>query len=548
MSALSALKRSDYISEIPQDKFDIAIIGGGITGAGIALDAASRGMKTVLIEKYDFAGGTSSRSTKLIHGGLRYLKQMEFGLVRQVGRERSIIYRLAPHLVHPIDMLLPIVKNGSLGRTTTSLALFIYDFLAKVKKRDQYKMLGPKQVTEAEPLLKKEGLIGGALYKEYRTDDARLTISILKTAADYGAYCVNYLKAEGFLYESGKITGITCRDLLADKTCTISAKKIINAAGPWVDDVRRKDEQVKGKKLHLTKGIHIVVDRKRIPVNHALYFDVPDDNRMIFVIPRNEIVYIGTTDTDYTGDKNNITITKEDISYLLNAVNASFPSVHLTPVDILSGWAGLRPLIHKEGKSPNELSRKDEIFTSSSGLLSIAGGKLTGYRRMAEKIVNRIALEFVRKYNLHFPACRTENIMLHGAISGMPVDEFIERRAGEAKQVGFTTEKVRILVERYGADVEQIIENAFHFYHQIPDPEERILKAELKYCIENEMVTGISDFLIQRTGMLFFEREKAIAQYETIGKLLEELLPLKQQELTDQLLFFRERMRAVEFR
>jgi len=367
----------------------LLIIGGGITGAGIALDAASRGLRTALIEKEDFASGTSSRSTKLIHGGLRYLKQLEFALVKEVGSERAIVHKLAPHLVVPEKMLLPLYEKRGLGYWLTSIGLKIYDWLAGVKPEDQRKMLTRPQTLKYEPLLKADDVKGGAIYAEYRTDDARLTIEITKLAITKGACIANYIMATDFIYENEKIVGVKATDLISKSELTINAKTVVNATGPWVDELRSTNKSKEGKELHLTKGVHIVVPYHRLPVRQAIYFDVPD-GRMIFAIPRGRITYIGTTDTDYRGDKDHVVTSREDAQYLLHAVNETFPDALLTFADIESSWAGLRPLIHEEGKSASELSRKDEIFESPTGLISIAGGKLTGYRKMAERVVDKV--------------------------------------------------------------------------------------------------------------------------------------------------------------
>ena len=546
---LSTFKRNEILDDVNGEHFDIIIIGGGITGAGIALDAASRGMKVLLLEKYDFASGTSSKSTKLIHGGLRYLKQMEFALVRKVGTERAVIHNLAPHLVVPINMLLPIYKKGSLGKYTTSLALWIYDFLAKVKKEDQYKMLGPKATKEIETLLNDEELIGGALYKEYRTDDARLTIEILKTAGSYGAICLNYAKAEEFIYSEEKISGIKFRDLISNKVFSSSAHKIINAAGPWVDDVRKLDETIRGKQLHLTKGIHLVLAAQRLPISNAVYFDVDGDNRMIFAIPRNNKIYIGTTDTNYEGDKDNIGITKEDVGYLLNAVNQKFPSAKLITEDIESSWAGLRPLIHEEGKSPSELSRKDEIFISQNGLISIAGGKLTGYRKMAEKVVDLLAADLKKNNNLSFKKSDTSKIKINGSDFNSDISTYTERRTGEAKQIGLSYDDIKYLVNNYGTATEWIIEKAFELHGKIADARERILYAEILYCAEEEMITSLSDFLIRRTGRLYFDKSGVIKEYKLIEHLIEKILSTDPLTAQEQLMFFEYQLQsAAEFK
>lgn len=524
MPSLNTRNRSTELQNAAAQRWDLIVIGGGITGAGIALDAAVRGLQVLLLEKYDFAGGTSSKSTKLIHGGLRYLKQLEFGLVRTVGMERAVLHRLAPHLVHPIDMLLPIVEGGTLGMRATSLALKVYDTLAGVQKDERYRMLSAEQVMQMEPLLKKEGLRGGAVYKEYRTDDARLTLSVIKTAVARGAACYNYVKVESFVQHNDRISGVVVRDLLSDTTATYSASVIVNAAGPWVDEVRGYESAPAGKRLHLTKGVHIVVPAHKLPVQRAMYFDVAADARMIFVIPRDGVIYIGTTDTNYTGSKESIHITQADAEYLLAAVHAMFPGVALQISDILSAWAGLRPLIHAEGRSPSELSRKDEIFISGGGLISIAGGKLTGYRRMAEKVVRLVCKTLQRHTGKKTPAASTRNIFLHGAVRDVALPTYIAKRSGEARQAGLTPEQVQYLVHTYGTDAEVIIDKVFEHLQTIGDPALALLYAELVYGIEHEMVTGPADFFIRRTGRVYFDPAYVDKYYRSAAQYMAEML------------------------
>jgi glycerol-3-phosphate dehydrogenase len=341
----SFLNRKEIVSILSSQPYDLVIIGGGITGAGIALDAAARGLRTALVEKNDFAFGTSSRSTKLIHGGLRYLKQLEFGLVKEVGSERAVVHRLARHLVVPEKMLLPLSEKKGLGYWLTSIGLKIYDWLAGVKAEDQRKMLTKLQTLKCEPLLRKDDVKGGAIYAEYRTDDARLTIEIVKVAVANGADILSYARVSDFVYKEDQVAGIKVSDLITGEEFVVQSKAVVSAAGPWVDELREINKSRTGKGLHLTKGVHIVVAHSRFPVRQAIYFDV-DDGRMIFAIPRGRVTYIGTTDTNYDGDKDRVFTSREDAQYLIAAVNATFPSVKLSLDDIESSWAGLRPLIH----------------------------------------------------------------------------------------------------------------------------------------------------------------------------------------------------------
>lgn len=514
--AFSANKRAEYISGLSSEELDLLVIGGGITGAGIALDAISRGLKVGLIEKSDFGSGTSSRSTKLIHGGLRYLKQLEFGIVREVGQERAILHNNAPHIVIPEKMLLPIIQGGSLGKKSTSLGLFVYDILAGVKSDERRYMLSKTETLQQEPLLRNDILKGGGVYIEYRSDDSRLVIEVMKTAVEKGAICLNYAPCKELLYENGKVVGAIFTDEVNQQNHTIRAKQTINACGPWVDNIRKIDNSLKGKRLHLTKGVHLVVEKNKLPINESVYFDITKDGRMMFAIPRGNIVYLGTTDTTYNENIDFPFATKEDVEYILNATNYMFPTIKLKNEDVISTWAGLRPLIHEDGKSPSDLSRKDEIFISSSGLISIAGGKLTGFRKMAERSLNVACKNISKKTGRKFLKCHTKNIPLSGGagINGViGVEKLIQDLV--IRFSSFNESQITDLVNKYGSNTEKILIMAINKYHET---ENSLLKAEVDYCINDEMTLNISDFFIRRSGRLYFERP----QIPTIRKEVEE--------------------------
>jgi len=495
--------RPELIKKLQDAQFDLIIIGGGITGAGIALDAASRGIKTALVEKKDFASGTSCKSTKLIHGGLRYLKQFHIKMVADVGRERRIVHKLAPHLVLPEKMLLPVLKKGSMGMFSISIGLKLYDFLAGVKGDDRRKMLGKRSTLKEEPLLPPERIKGSGLYAEYRTDDARLTIELIKTAHHHGATCINYLEARGFKYDNGKVSGIECFDVFSKRSITVSGTHIINAAGPWVDEIRALNKSKKGKQLYLTKGVHLVVPKHKLPVHHSMYYEI-QDGRMIFLIPRDQVTYIGTTDTPYIGDKEDLKVDKQDASYLINAVNEMFPKVNLSLKDIESSWSGLRPLIYEEGKSASEISRKDEIFISSTGLVSLAGGKLTGYRKMAEKVVDKIAKEISKKEGKEYAKCRTLKIPLNGNDfkSSREVSIYLGEISSTLAEYKIPDKYASYLVHNYGKQTDTILKSLDHYTET--DPELRLLRSELSFCLNTEMVCEPLDFLERRTGRLYF--------------------------------------------
>ncbi|MHA7829725.1 MAG: glycerol-3-phosphate dehydrogenase/oxidase [Flagellimonas sp.] len=511
--AFSNIDRKENLQKAAKDKYDLVIIGGGITGAGIALDASSRGMKVLLLEKGDFASGTSSKSTKLIHGGLRYLKQFDFWLVKEVGSERAIVHKLAPHLVLPEKMLLPLIEGGSYGKWLTSIGLKVYDILAQVSGDDKRQMLEKKEALKLEPLLPKKILNGAGYYAEYRTDDARLTMENLKTSLKFGTEIFNYTKVTDFIYEDEKVAGVKFTDEALGDEYSVSSKYVINAAGPWVDELRSVNQSKKGKQLHLTKGVHLVFPKEKLPVKQSVYFDIPD-GRMMFAIPRGKVTYIGTTDTNYNSDKDHVTTDLADAIYLVSAVNNMFPDIELELDDIISSWAGLRPLIHEEGKSASELSRKDEIFTSDTGLVSIAGGKLTGYRKMAERTVNRIAKKMEEDHDVELKPCTTDKIPLCG--NDFKKFKHVKKYIGQVEEQlqadGFAKYDAWYLVTTYGKQTESILER----YPNIKGdkPKERMIRAEAQFAMAHEMALNPLDFFIRRTGRLYFDID-SVRKYKT---------------------------------
>lgn len=500
-------QRDQWLAKLSGELSDVLVVGGGITGVGIALDAVSRGMSTVLLEMQDFAAGTSSRSTKLIHGGLRYLKQFEVKMVAEVGKERAIVYENGPHVTTPEWMLLPFYKGGTFGKWSTSIGLKIYDFLAGVKPSEHRIMLNREETLVKEPNLRKDGLQGSGYYVEYRTDDARLTIEVLKKAVELGAKAINYVKAEQFLYEGGKIVGVQAVNEITGTSVEIRARKVINAAGPWADTLREKDHSKDGKTLHLTKGVHLVFDQSCFPLQQAVYFDT-HDGRMVFAIPRDGKTYVGTTDTNYFGENERPQMTVQDRDYLLHAIRYMFPNIGITANDVESSWAGLRPLIHEEGKNPSEISRKDEIFHSPSGLITIAGGKLTAYRKMAETVVDQVAKELEEEGREACVPCCTRMLPISGGDVGGSASfrDFIAKKKEDGIGLGMSAGAAELLARRYGSNVDDL----FSFISRYPiEGRDSNLPCELwimlMYSLEQEMVVKPVDFFIRRTGALLFD-------------------------------------------
>jgi glycerol-3-phosphate dehydrogenase len=503
----SNLYRNEIIMKLIESHFDVLIIGGGITGAGIALDAQTRGMKTALIDMQDFAAGTSSRSTKLVHGGLRYLKQFEVKMVAEVGRERAIVYENGPHVTSPEWMLLPLYKEGTFGPLTTNIGLKVYDLLAGVKKSERRTILSTAETLAKEPLLKKEGLIGAGHYVEYRTDDARLTIEVVKKAVEKGVVALNYAKVTKLLYEEEVAIGVLVKDQLTGKEYEIRAKKIVNATGPWVDTIRELDHSNKGKSLQHSKGVHLVFDQSHFPLKQAIYFDT-SDSRMVFAIPRDGKTYVGTTDTFFYDDLANPCITSSDCSYLINAIHYMFPHVKITASDIESSWAGVRPLVYEEGKSASEISRKDEIWESETGIITIAGGKLTGYRKMAETVTDLIVEKFLAVGNKYDNASQTRKIPISGGEVGgsRNFHRYVSNHINRGMELGLSQSAAEKLAKTYGSNIDCVYEllaanRSVAFKFELPLD----LFARLDYAIEYEMVAKPLDFFHRRTGALLFQ-------------------------------------------
>ncbi|MEO8812070.1 MAG: glycerol-3-phosphate dehydrogenase/oxidase, partial [Caulobacteraceae bacterium] len=395
--------RDALFAALGAETFDLAVIGGGITGAGVARDAAMRGLTVALVEARDFASGTSSRSSKMIHGGLRYLAQGDLALVREAASERKIVQAIAPHLARETPFVIPAKNAGAIAKLRAGL--WTFEKLGGVPRSRRHEVWSAAQLREREPAIAADDLAGAVVYPEYLTDDARLTLANIRSAAKHGAVVVNYAEAMRIVVESGRAVAIDVAGTLpggGERRAHLVARSIVNAAGPWVDVVRALESAQAPPRLSLTRGVHLVVPHARLPVNRTVILPAAD-RRSIFAVPRGEVMYLGTTDTFYPRAEAWPPVTAADVAYLLSAAAARFCSPPLTPADIVSAWSGVRPLVAQAGKSPSDISRHDELWTGPAGVLSIAGGKLTAYRRMAERVVDHVETALGRA---HAP-CRT---------------------------------------------------------------------------------------------------------------------------------------------
>ena len=384
-----AASRAAALDAIGSGTLDLLVIGGGITGCGTARDAAMRGLRTALVERDDFASGTSSRSSRLIHGGLRYLEHGEFHLVFEASRERRTLLRVAPALVRPLRFTWPVYRGARVPRWQLRAALMLYDGLALFRNIERHHMRSVAALEALEPRLRREGLLGGATYYDAAADDARLTLANARAAADAGAFVANHAEVRALIVEQGAVRGAEIECALSGRVIRAAARCVVNAAGPWSDRVRRLADPKATAGLHGTKGAHIAVPRARVGNAEAIAITHPRDGRVMFILPWREFAIIGTTDTEDHGSLDDVRATNDDIAYLLEAANYYVPTAGLEARDVVAAWAGIRPLVAGVATSTAALSREHAIALSTPGMLTVTGGKLTTARLMAAQIVDR---------------------------------------------------------------------------------------------------------------------------------------------------------------
>ncbi|MGH7522239.1 MAG: glycerol-3-phosphate dehydrogenase [Gemmatimonadales bacterium] len=501
---------------------DVLIIGGGITGAGIARDAALRGFRTALVDKSDFGAGTSSHSSRLIHGGVRYLEQRAFRLVFEASHERRVLLRIAPHLVRPLAFLFPVYKGSRIPAWKLRAGMWLYDLLAAFRNVRRHRWLRAKKVRRVEPGLRDRGLIGAALYYDAQVDDARLVIATIRAAAQAGALVANYVETTDVLKPDGRVRGAAIRDVLTGETATIRANVVVNATGPWSDTVRRLDDPSAEPLLRPTKGAHVVVPRRRMSNEHAVTLLSQLDGRVMFVLPWGELSYIGTTDTDADSSPDAMRVTASDVTYLLRSVNAAFPGAHLTTNDVVSAWSGLRPLLRQDHANPSQVSREHRIVESAHGLVTIIGGKLTTYRVMARDVVDRVA---ARLHELDGrPLAQrppTDRIPLPGG-EAAELEVLIEA----ARARGAAEATARHLVASYGSEAAAVL-NLVDRERPLGDPiiaGRPEIWAEVSYAVEREMAVRVQDVLIRRLHLFYEAREQAHSIVGTVASRMKKLL------------------------
>ena len=514
--------REAALHAMAETPVDVLIIGGGITGAGIARDAALRGLRTAVIDKADFGAGTSSHSSRLIHGGIRYLEQGAFHLVFEASRERRVLLTIAPHLVRPLAFLFPVYRGARVPAWKLRAGMWLYDLLAAFRNVRWHRWLRAKKVRRIEPGLKDRGLVGAALYYDAQTDDARLVIATLRSATRAGALAANYVETTALLKPDGRVRGAVVRDVLTGQTATIRAHVVVNATGPWSDRLRALDDPQSPPILRLTKGAHVTVPRRRIGNEHAVTLFSQVDGRVMFVLPWGDLSYIGTTDTDADASPDGLRITAADVTYLLRSANAAFPDAHLASNDVVSAWVGLRPLLREDRANPSQVSREHKVFESAQGLITIAGGKLTTYRVMARDVVDRVAARLHALDGRQLPPRpQTDKQPLPGG-EAAELEVLVEA----ARARGAAEPTARHLVASYGSEAAAVL-NLVDRDRRLGDrivagrPE---IWAEVTYAVEREMAVRVQDVLVRRLHLFYEVPDRAQSVVARVAGQMKQLL------------------------
>jgi glycerol-3-phosphate dehydrogenase len=524
-----------------EEHFDVLVVGGGITGAGVALDASSRGLRTALVERQDFASGTSSKSSKMVHGGIRYLQQRDFRLVYESLHERQRLLENAPHLVAPLPFLIPLFgRNGVVAKQVAraySTALWLYDATGGIRIGRRHKRIGKAEVLEHLPTLRTDALVAGFLYYDARADDARLTLAIARTAAlEYDAVMANYAEVTGLLPDaSGRLAGARVRPRLPvpgapdEPEFEVRASVVVNATGVWADDVRALDEGSHPHSIRPAKGIHVTVPRSKLPADIAAVIPVPRDRRSIFVVPwpDGDDVYLGTTDTAWNGPVDDPACLPEDVDYVLGAANAVV-SKGLERDDVTGVWAGLRPLLAPPaGRHVSErtadMSRRHTVRVSPAGMVTVTGGKLTTYRKMAEDAVDAAVRQLAASAPAGTSRCRTRRLALVGARCVSDVSELAELGSPEAAAgLGLDESVLAALVGRYGDETPAVLAMADGRPGLLEPlvPGLPHLRVEALWSARNEMACTIDDVLARRTRALLRLARPAAEEAGAVGTLL----------------------------
>ena len=533
------------LSRLNEEEFDVLVIGGGITGAGVALDAVARGYKVALVEKVDFASGTSSKSTKLVHGGIRYLPNFDFALVHEALTERGIMLQIAPFLVHPLGFVLPIYEGDRhpVGIPFTTprgiglgfildIGLWLYDILAGRRNVKLHRRLSREKVLKLAPAMVSEGLKEGFIYYDGQTNDARLTMALIRTASQYGAVIANYAEVTSFVNEQGKVCGVHVLDRLSGEEITVRSRHVVNATGIFSEEIEALTGEEPEVSIEPSKGVHLVFAREDLKLgDHAIVLPETDDKRILFIVPWESRAIFGTTDTG-TGDLNYPVVTQQEVAYLLGHLNR-YLNVHLTEEDIISTYAGYRPLVRpgrRSKQSSAKLSRTHVVLQGSSGLVSIFGGKLTTYRRMAQDTVDVLSRRDGAK-----PMHPTQNLPLYGS-GGWPAAQREIEKKGTA--LGLSSETLNHLGRSYGTEALNVLKliDDDASLAQLLIADLPYIHAEVVHACRQEMAMTPYDVLARRTSITLEDRQRGLGILENVAALVAKehgWLPEKKQAMIE---------------
>lgn len=510
---------------------DLLVIGGGIVGVGIARDAAMRGLRVVLAEARDLGWGTSSRSSRLIHGGIRYLEHAQFRLVSEALRERAVLRHIAPHLVWPLPFVFPLFRGDRVPLWKLAAGLWFYDLLAGRRKLERHRRLTQRELLELEPGLRSTGLEGGGRYVDMQCDDARLVVATARSAAAHGAHILNHTPVESLLLEGGRVRGAVLHDRVMGTRGTVRARIVVSAAGPWTDELRRLEDADTEPVLRTTKGAHLVVPRGRLGNNQAVTFLSPVDGRVMFALPWSEHwSYIGTTDTDEGGEPDAVHTSAADVEYLLRSVNAVFPSAHLQNEDVLATWAGLRPLVRDGAVNTSSVSREHAILEGTGGMLAVAGGKLTTYRPMAADVVDRV-VERLRGSKVESQKSTVEDRATgkrwpHSAPTDkepLPGGESAELTPiGNLAREVLDEPTVKHLLRHYGTETASMA-NLVRAHPKLArplHPAHPAIAAEVVHHVRREFARAVDDVLVRRIHLFYETADQGAAAAPAVAQVM----------------------------
>lgn len=519
--------RTETLQVAKHGLFDLLVIGGGIAGAGVAQNAASRGLSVLLVEKDDFASGTSSRTTKLIHGGLRYLEQFRLKLTRDLAMERARLEKLAPHMVRDFSFILPLSKRHPVFNWKAHLGLTLYDLVAlSSQSPHHFESLRPGAVLNAAPALSPADLAGGLRFHDCITDDARIVLEVVKSACQENAHALNYIQAKGFVSKGNTLEGVVCRDRYTGEEFVVRSKVVVNATGVWADEVCRMADPAWTKKIAPSKGTHIIVPASAFETSTALFLPT-DDNRYVFVVPWQHALMIGTTDHLYDGDINNPIPAVDEVDYLLEIVNSYTDTHKLSRRDITGCFAGLRPLVRfsgsDNGDDTSSMSRDHLIFETAFGLINVAGGKLTSYRLMAEEVMEKVMHQLV---DVSPVKSRTAEMMLGGWSHKNEYLAEVAAMSASARNLSLDPAVIDHLLASYGADASSIVD----VVQDHPNLGERIcpdytpIMAEVVFSVQHEMAVCLEDIFFRRTRLGILNARQTIDAAPKVAALMQRLL------------------------